>query len=116
MKTPPQFKRRHHHNSRGALSPLPQLKTSLAQQVKRNSELCAVLKRNISKCHNFRGSPSPLLQLERNPEFTTAILKDPEPPTTTQEEAPPELERNSESSASTQEEVSWKMEIRPQHN
>ena len=75
-----------------------------------------MLERNISKRHNSRGSPSPLLQLKRNPEFTAVTLKDPEPPTATPEEAPPELERNSESPSSTQEEISWKMDIRPQHN
>ena len=88
--------------------------------------MCAVLEKNISKRHNSRGSPSPLLKLERNPEFTTATLKeheplwqlerdpeftvttrkDPEPPTATREEAPPELESNSESPASTQQEFS----------
>ena len=42
--------------------------------------------------HNSSGTPSPLLQLLKNPELPDTIQKDPEPTAATREEAAPELE------------------------
>ena len=69
-----------------------------------------------STLHNSSGAPSPLLQLLKNPEFPATTQKDPDLAATTQEKAAPELKRSSEFPSSTQEEVSRKIEIRPEHN
>ena len=72
--------------------------------------------RTPSTLHNSSGARSPLLQLLKNPEFPATIRKDPKLASATQEEAAPELKRISEPPSSTQQEVSGKIEIRPQHN
>ena len=72
--------------------------------------------RTLSTLHNSSGAVSPLLQLMKNPEFPATTQKDPELAATTQEKAAPELKKSSEFPSPTQEEVSWKIEIRPQHN
>ena len=72
--------------------------------------------RTLSTLHNSSGAVSPLLQLVKNPEFPPTVQKDPELVAATREEAAPELKRSSGFPSSTQEEVSWKIKIRPQHN
>ncbi|KAI4548669.1 hypothetical protein MG293_000999 [Ovis ammon polii] len=79
-----------------AVKSYPTPKWSLPWQLERNCEFQAVIKRNTKY----------LLQIEKSPESIAA----------NREVAPTELKRSSESPASAQEELSWQIEIRPQHN
>ena len=116
----PKHKRRHHHNSRGALSPLLQLKWTSNEDFHLNSRgtpsSLLYMRGTLSTWHNSRGKSSQLLELEQNHELPTATRKVPVPPAATREVASPDHEWNSELPASTQEEFSWQIEIRPQHN